>query len=398
MTRRVRAQLVLATAAAVGTTFGVQGIAAALPAIQRELHLSDSELGLLTAVYMVPAVAFAIPLGYLSDRLGRRKVFVSMALLWGFTGLAQAWANSLEVMLVLRFLQGVGFAALMPLSITLIGDVLRGAAQLRAQSRRQVAMTFGELALPLVGAGLAALAWNAPLVAQGGALFLALGGLLLLDDRRSEMPSQGYARELTAAVRQPGMPAVLTAGYLRFIGKFAIIAYLPFMLVHRGATLAQAAIVMSAGSGVAALTSTQVVRMLRWAPASRLLLGGVVIVGFSLMGYAAAPTWEIALVAAVVYGMGDGVLMVLQNALVTEAAPPAVRGGVIAVSGMTRNAGKLFAPLAMGALLFAVDVPLAFVAMGVITLALVPVLLGARELDGLLTPKPPGLVPVPDPV
>jgi MFS family permease len=194
------------------------------------------------------------------------------------------------------------------------------------------------------------------------------------------------------------MPAVLTAGYLRFIGKFAIIAYLPFMLVHRGATLAQAAIVMSAGSGVAALTSTQVVRMLRWAPASRLLLGGVVIVGFSLMGYAAAPTWEIALVAAVVYGMGDGVLMVLQNALVTEAAPSAVRGGVIAVSGMTRNAGKLFAPLAMGALLFAVDVPLAFVAMGVITLALVPVLLGARELDGLLTPKPPGLVPVPDPV
>jgi hypothetical protein len=42
----------------------------------------------------------------------------------------------------------------MPLSMTLIGDVLRGAAQLKGQSRRQIALSAGEFALPLVGAAL----------------------------------------------------------------------------------------------------------------------------------------------------------------------------------------------------------------------------------------------------
>ena len=33
------------------------------------------------------------------------------------------------------------------------------------------------------------------------------------------------------AVAQPGMPGVLTAGFLRFVCKFALVAYLPLLLV-----------------------------------------------------------------------------------------------------------------------------------------------------------------------
>jgi len=222
---RPRAYLVLAVAAAVGTLFGVQGVTAALPALERDLDVSDAELGLFTAVYMLPAVLFAIPLGYLADRLGRRRVFASMALLYGLAGGAQAWAPGYEALLGLRFLQGIGFGALMPLTVTLIGDAFRGAAQLRAQATRQVAMALGEFVLPLAGAGLAAVSWELALGAQGLLLPLAVAGaLVLLDTRSDRAGGTTYRAELVEAVRQPGMPAVLAAGFLRFVAKFAIIA------------------------------------------------------------------------------------------------------------------------------------------------------------------------------
>jgi ACDE family multidrug resistance protein len=384
MTARPRAYVFLAVAAAVGTLFGVQGIAAAVPALERDLGVSDAQIGLFTAAYMLPAVVFAVPLGYLADTLGRRRVFVSMAVLYAVAGGAQALMTDFWPLLALRFLQGIGFGGLMPLSMTLIGDALRGRAQLRAQSQRQVAMSVGEFVLPLIGAGLATLSWQTALGAQVLLLPLALAGALVLNDTRPKRGETGYASELGEAVRQPGMPGVLTAGFLRFLCKFALIAYLPLLLVDRDASLAQAALVLSVASGVAAAVNFVVVRLLRRLPASRMLGAATAVVGLSLAGFAVAPSWQVALVVAVAFGVGDGVLTVVQNALVTEAAPANVRAGLVAVSGMTRNAGKLVAPLAMGALIVAVPVPLAFALVGAGTLAAIPALRPVRRLDPLL--------------
>jgi MFS family permease len=360
-------------------------VTAALPAVASELGLSASQLGLFTAAYMLPAVLFALPLGYLADALGRRRMFVTMAIVYGVAGGAQAWVADFGLLLLLRFFQGLAFGALMPLSVTLIGDAYRGVAQMRAQGVRQVAMAVGEFLLPLVGAGLAAISTGTALGAQGALILLAPAGALLLDDRRSTSASAGYARELVDAVRQPGLPAVFTAGFIRFVCKFALVAYLPFLLVDaRGATLAQAAFVLGLGSGVAAVVNLIVVRFAHRMRASRLLMGSVALVGGSLIAFAAAPSWELAMVAAVVFGLGDGTLMVLQNALVTEAAPEGVRGGVVAVSGMSRNAGKLVAPLAMGALVLVASVPASFALIGLATVALVPALRPVRRLDSLL--------------
>jgi MFS transporter, ACDE family, multidrug resistance protein len=384
MPARPRPDMVLATAAAMGIIFGAQGISTALPAIQTALGVSDSRLGLFTAAYMLPGVLFAIPLGYLADRIGRRQVFASMAVLYGLAGGAQALVGDYGVMLVLRVLQGVGFAALMPLSITLIGDVYSGAAQLRAQASRQVATTTAEFLVPLIGAALAAWSWKAPLAAQALILPLGLLALVVLEGRPRHDAARGYARQLGEAVREPGMPAVLTAGFLRYVCRFSVVAYLPVVLVQdRGASLGQAAIVVSTSSGIAALVSLNVVRLLRHARASRLVLWAIAGVGVALIGFGAAPTWQVALVIAVAFGLADGMLGVLQNAMVTEIAPDRIRGGVLAVSGTSRNAGKLLAPLAMGALIAVVTVPWSFAAMGLLTLALLPTLRSLRHLDRL---------------
>jgi MFS family permease len=384
----VRSRLALTTGAAVGTIYGVQGLAPAMPGIQAHLGLGDSAPGLLTAAYMLPAVIFALPFGYLADAIGRRRVFVATALLWSVAGMAQAWAGSLAPLLILRFLQGVGFAALMPLSVTLIGDAVQGLAQMRAQASRQVQMTIGEFVLPLLGGALAAIAWNAPLVAQGALLPLAIAGAYLLDDRRHATSSlRGYAVELAAVVRMDGMPALMGAGFLRFWCKFAGITYVPVVLIQtRGATPIQAALVISLSSLLAAAASTQAVRLLGWAPASRLLIAAVILVGLGMVAYAVVPNWQAALGVSLFYGVGDGLLMVLQNTLVTEAAPGTVRAGLVAANGMIRNAGKLLAPLAVGVLILVISPSLALVVIGVVAWLAVPALRTLRRLDPLVAP------------
>jgi MFS family permease len=356
--------------------------------VQRAFGISDTQVGLITAAYMLPGVVLAIPLGYLADRLGRRIVFSTTALLYGAAGAAQALAPSFALLLGLRVVQGIGFAALMPLSVTLIADAYRGSEQVRAQASRQVSMTVSELVLPLVGATLAGLSWRAPLAAQGVLVPVALLGFALLDDAHPELRGKAaYASELGVAMREPGMPAVLLAGFLRFWCKFALVAYLPTMLVQRhGASLTQAAIVLSVASGVAAAVNFGVVRMLHQVSGSFLLTAAVLGTGLSLVLFAFVPSWQIGVIVAVGFGVSDGTLQVLQNAFVAIAAPERVRGGLIAVSGMTRNAGKLVAPLVVGALILVVSPPVAFAAVGLSTWALVPALRPLRQLDRLLHP------------
>jgi MFS family permease len=188
------------------------------------------------------------------------------------------------------------------------------------------------------------------------------------------------------------MPAVLLAGFLRFWCKFALVAYLPTMLVQRhGASLTQAAIVLSVASGVAAAINFLVVRAVRTIPGSLLLIASVLGSGLSLVLFSLVQSWQIAVAVAIFFGISDGTLQVLQNAFVAIAAPERVRGGLIAISAMTRNGGKLVAPLAVGALILVVSPADAFAAVGVSTWLVVPALRPLRKLDGLLRPTDPDL-------
>lgn len=383
-----RVTLWLAAIAAGATVFGAQGISPALPAVQKALGISDSQVGLITAAYMLPGVLMAMPLGWAADRFGRRVVFGSMALLYGVAGFAEAFSPGFTTLISLRVVQGIGYAALMPLSMTLIADKFSTREQVKAQASRQVSLALGEFTLPVVGATLAGISWRAPFAFQGLMIVFAIIGFIVLDDTKAPMHEGGYRGELGLALRAPGMSAVLGAGFLRFWCKFALVGYLPTILVTRtGASLTQAAVVLSIASGIAAGINFLVVRALRHFRASAMLMVAVIGVSVSLVLFAFVPSWQVGVAVAVLFGMSDGTLQVLQNVFVAVAAPARVRGGLIAFSGMTRNLGKLVAPLAVGGLLLVVSPAAAFAIIGVSTWVVVPTLRPLRKLDGLLRPE-----------
>jgi ACDE family multidrug resistance protein len=371
--------LVLSCATAVLATLGVQAVAPAAPALQDHFDLTASEVGWFTAVYLLPGILLAIPLGVLGDILGRRPLFAGAAFVFAAAGVAGALAESYGSLLLLRFVQGIGFAAIMPLTITILGDTYRGLALLRAQSRRAVTVVGGDFAMPVIGTALAAITWYAPLLAQAAMLPAGVAGLLVLGPRQHERRSpKDYRTGIGASLRQPGIPPVLTIGVLRFLFKFTMITYLPLLLVREhDMSLTQSGVVLGMSALTAGLASTQVARLLRRIRPSIVVACALAAVSTALAAFAFIETWPVAIAVGMAYGAGDGTVSVIQDAFVAQAADPSVRSGVVSVSAAAKNLGKLAAPLVMGALVAVISIAQAFLIMAGVALA--GALVGSRQ-------------------
>jgi MFS family permease len=99
-------------------------IAVALPLIDVQFHPNKWELGLIGAASPIGAIFGAMMLGYLTDKIGRKKLYVgSMALFVLFSFLsAAAW--SINALILFRFLLGIGIGADYPISSTYLSEFM----------------------------------------------------------------------------------------------------------------------------------------------------------------------------------------------------------------------------------------------------------------------------------
>ncbi len=94
-----------------------------LPAISENIGVAVERAGLLIAAYMIPFGIFQIIFGPLADRYGKKQVITfSIVLFTLATGLC-AFGFGLTDLAVYRALTGVFAAAVMPISLALIGDI-----------------------------------------------------------------------------------------------------------------------------------------------------------------------------------------------------------------------------------------------------------------------------------
>lgn len=80
------------------------------PELVREIGLSASELGLLTAAYLLAFACFQLPLGVLLDRYGPRRVQAALLVAAGSGAALFAAASNVWLLSAARALIGIGFA------------------------------------------------------------------------------------------------------------------------------------------------------------------------------------------------------------------------------------------------------------------------------------------------
>jgi MFS family permease len=97
-------------------------VSTAASVFKQELHLSNTEVGLVFSAFAYPYLIFQIIGGWVSDRFGARRSLTICAIIWGSATLLTGFVNSLAAMLAARVLLGFGEGATFPTATRAMSD------------------------------------------------------------------------------------------------------------------------------------------------------------------------------------------------------------------------------------------------------------------------------------
>jgi sugar porter (SP) family MFS transporter len=182
-------RLIAGVAALGGLLFGYDTgvISGALLFIRQVMSLSATMQDIVVAIALAGAAIGAAMAGVLSDRFGRRRVILGAALLFIAGALLSALANEVRVLLVGRFLIGVGIGVASMLTPLYLAEISPARERGAIVSLNQLCITIGILVSYLVGYAFADAVggwrWMLALGALPG-IILATGMLILPESPR----------------------------------------------------------------------------------------------------------------------------------------------------------------------------------------------------------------------
>lgn len=369
----VQRGLFVAFGTSVAVVMGTQLVYPVLPPLMNQLGVSESAIGLVIALYTLPAVALAPAIGVLVDLWGRRPLLVGGLTLFGLAGAAVAWAPSFEWVLALRIVQGVGAAAISPLTILLLTDLVDDEQQERgAQGLKVVIDRLSTIGLPVVAGALAVLSWSWPFLLFGLTVPLAVVALWWLPETRgAERDSLGgYITGLIKAAWQPRLVLAYFAGFLRFFLDYAYFTYVPvYLVLARGSSPVTVGVIFGCFAVGAIITASSVSTLARGRDVAGLVFVGFALDGLALLAVPILPNDILIGASMIVYGLGNGLISPLQKSLLTRNAPPRLLGGVISLDRLIQQVAKSIAPGFVGVLLLFADLSAIFWVLGGCALA-----------------------------
>ncbi len=232
---RLRLILVLGSVTALGP-LSVDLYLPAFPAIAGEFGASQSAVQLTLTGCLAGLALGQLVAGPLSDRIGRRTPLLAGAMGYALASVLCALAPSVELLLGLRFVQGLAGAATMVVARAVVRDLATGAAAARLFSVLMLVTGLAPVLAPAVGGQLLALTdWRGlffALAVFGSALVAAVAvGLpeTLPRELRSGAGMRGVLRTYRSLLRDRVFIGYALGGGLAFAGMFAYISGSPFV-------------------------------------------------------------------------------------------------------------------------------------------------------------------------
>ncbi|HLH51084.1 MAG TPA: DHA2 family efflux MFS transporter permease subunit [Roseiarcus sp.] len=123
----------------------------ALPYMQGALSTTLDQVNWVLTSYIVAAAIMTSPIGWLSARFGRKKLFITCAAGFTVASMLCGAAQSIDQMVLFRLLQGVFGAALVPLSQTVMLDIYPPSRRGSAMAIWGMGVMLGPIMGPTLG-------------------------------------------------------------------------------------------------------------------------------------------------------------------------------------------------------------------------------------------------------
>ena len=349
---------------------GVNFIQPALPALTEPFHVSDAQLSWIMTLYTAPAIFLSPIFGVIADLYGRRLLLAYGLIIFGLFGAAMAFAPNYSWLLVFRTIQGVGFSAVIPLTIVLIGDLLEGDDEISGQGLKVFLDRIGYFVFPPLGGLLATLAWFWPFVFYSLAIPLGLIALFCMPETKGKQQQRAthYLGDIMRLTRHPRLMIAFTAGFLRFFLDYGFLTYFPLFLVRtHGISTATAGLLYIFFAVGAMGTSSQAGRIAAGRDKANVLFVAFAVSGASVLAVPFIPgVWLIG-GALFLYGLANGVISPMQKSLLTQNAPAELRGGIVSLDRLIQQVSKTTSTSIVGLMLVSAQLPTIFWMLGVLS-------------------------------
>lgn len=335
------------------TVLGMMIISEAAPllggiAAEFQLH-SGAKIGAIMSIPALTAAIAALPIGWLVDRLGDRRLLLAGGVLVTAGDCASILVQDFNLLLASRFLGGVGYTCMAVSSVAMV-------ARIAGPRQRTSALALWSTVIPMsfviafLSAALlhGAAHWRWSFGAHAGATaLLTLAGLIWLPDRRPGDPALSRTSGIAQVLRSP-WPYILGASFAAnaFL-QTGMVAVVPGLLAQRlGVSIGQVqpftmlAMFCNIGGafGAGALLNR---RVPAWAVGS----AGIALCGLCAAGLIVAPL-TLAAGIALNCGLlaGCGLLVALWALLPLVAPSPGSFGATSGLLTQITLIGVLFGP------------------------------------------------------
>ncbi|HEX9037395.1 MAG TPA: MFS transporter [Ktedonobacterales bacterium] len=368
------------------TSFGAHIVAVNLPVYADQVGIGVALIGVLIAAYDFAEIIAKPIFGAIADRQGmKRTMLLGIAL---FTAASAAYlVVDPRLLIVIRFLQGVGAAALSAVSLALIGvyyDERRG----RAYGVYNALKGAGYVVSPLVGGAILVSSHFSALFlacALIGVIALGLAAFLPRPERdtgKLEDDDDDFSlKSFLAVFREPRLLPWygVTVVNMFFVG--ILFGFLP-VRVHAGHYPPLYTSVLLSAVAASYLLIQPLAGML----ADKLSAALTIRAGLALagLGVIAIPFVSGALlfIVALLAGAGVGVVWTNTDTLISRLAKEGKLGATMGAAGSFKELGDMLGPILIGLLAQALGLPLGFVICGVLGLLTLP-FISARALARL---------------
>jgi MFS transporter, ACDE family, multidrug resistance protein len=379
-------------ASSIALMMGVNFIQPALPALTEPFQVSDAQLSWIMTLFTAPAIVLSPIFGIIADLYGRRLLLALGLIAFGIFGTAMAFAPSYGWLLFFRTLQGIGFSAVIPLTIVLIGDLLEGDNEISGQGLKVFLDRIGYLVFPPLGGLLAMIAWYWPFVFYILTIPVGVAAWLWMPETKgkSNGRTSAYLGDILRLTRHPRLLIAFSAGFLRFFLDYGFLTYFPLFLVRtHGISTATAGLLYVFFSIGAMITSSQAGRIAAGRDKANILFFAFLVSGAAVVAVPFVPGVWLVGGALFFYGLANGVISPMQKSLLTQNAPAELRGGIVSFDRLIQQVSKTTSTSIVGLLLVSAELPTIFWLLGVLSFASVLLMacLLPRAQPALSTPS-----------
>ncbi|WP_309116507.1 MFS transporter [Saccharothrix sp.] len=348
--------------------FGI--VAPVLPAYAKGFDVGTTAVSAIVSAFALVRLLFAPLSGRLVTRFGETRIYVWGILIVAVGTAACGFATAYWQLLVFRSFAGVGSTMFTVAAVGLLIRITPAPLRGRASGLWATGFLLGNIAGPIVGAGLAEISIRVPFVVYAVALIVA-ALVVWWFLRRSTLAALDSAPQAAMTVRQAlgssAYRATLASGFANAWAVFGVrISLVPLFVVEAlygsPAVAGISLSVFAAGNAAVLMISGKLSDGIGRKPVA--IAGLLVSAGGTIwLGFTTDVTMFMA--ASLVSGIGAGLLNPPQNAVVADVIGAKAKGGpVLAAFQMVGDCGAIVGPLLAGLLVDHVSYSAAFTLTG----------------------------------